>query len=119
MKIQAKGCAQGGIFRMEPDLGTAERNTLGPDYRFTQQQPDGPHCITHSAGLFSAYDSPELSTLISNTATQSNRRVESGGRVGFVVGEDAVEGGWTHSGLAKRRSSGSVGSGGCGRPPQG
>lgn len=60
-----------------------------------EQQPDGPLCITHVDGAFSAYDSPELATLISNTATQSNWRVESGGRVGFVVGEDAVEGGCT------------------------
>jgi hypothetical protein len=93
MKIQAKDCAQGGLFQMEPEPGTVERNTLGADYRFTEQRPDGPLCITHTAGLFSAYDSPELATLISNTARQSNWQVESGGRVGFVVGEDAVEGG--------------------------
>jgi hypothetical protein len=30
-----------------------------------------------------------------NTATQSTWRVDSGGRIGFVVGEDAVEGGCT------------------------
>jgi len=93
MKIQAKDCAQGGLFQMEPEPGTTEVNTLGPDYRFTKQQPDGKLCITHVDGLFSAYDSPELATLASHTATQSTWRVDSGGRVGFVVGEDAVEGG--------------------------
>jgi hypothetical protein len=93
MKIQAKNCAQGGLFQMEPEPGVAERNTLGADYRFTQQRPDGPLCITHVDGRFSAYDSPELATLASNSATHSRWRVSSGGRIGFVVGEDAVEGG--------------------------
>jgi hypothetical protein len=93
MKIQAKNCAQGGLFQMEPEPGVRERNTLGPDYRFTQQRPDGPLCITHVDGRFSAYDSPELAGLAENTAKQSTWRVQSGGRVGFVVGEDAVEGG--------------------------
>ena len=97
MKIQAQDCPQGGVFQMEPEPVITEANTLGADYRFTQQQPDGPLCITHVEGLFSAYDSPELATLISNTATQSNWRVQSGGRVGFAVGEDAVEGGCSPS----------------------
>jgi len=94
IKITAKDCAQGGLFQMEPEPGTTERNTLGPDYRYTQQQqPSGRLCITHVSGRFSAYDSPELATLASHTATQSTWRVQSGGRIGFVVGEDAVEGG--------------------------
>ncbi|MGH3318325.1 MAG: hypothetical protein ACRDO0_19445 [Nocardioidaceae bacterium] len=83
----------GGLYQMEPEPGVAERNTLGADYRFTQQRPDGPLCTTHVGGRFSAYDSPELATLASNSATQSRWRVASGGRIGFVVGEDAVEGG--------------------------
>ena len=93
MKIQAKDCAQGGLFQMEPEPGVVETNTLGADYRYLQQTPEGRLCITHVAGLFSAYDSPELATLISNTATQASWDVQAGGRVGFVVGEDAVEGG--------------------------
>ena len=94
IKITAKDCAQGGLFQMEPEPGTNERNTLGPDYRYTQQQqPSGRLCITHVSGRFSAYDSPELATLASHTATQSTWRVQAGGRIGFVVGEDAVEGG--------------------------
>jgi hypothetical protein len=93
MKIQAKDCAQGGIFQMEPEPGTVEVNTLGPDYRYTQVGPEGRLCGTHVGGLFSFYDSPELATLVSNTPTQATWDVQSGGRVGFVVGEDAVEGG--------------------------
>jgi len=93
MKIQAKDCAQGGLFQMEPEPGLTERNMLGPDYRYTEQRPSGPLCITHVSGRFSAYDSPELADLVSNTDSQSDWRVQSGGRIGFVVGEDAVEGG--------------------------
>ena len=62
MKIQAKDCAQGGLFQMEPEPSTVEVNTLGPDYRYLQQTPEGRLCITHVDGLFSAYDSPELAT---------------------------------------------------------
>jgi hypothetical protein len=93
MKIQAKDCAQGGLFQMEPEPGVVETNTLGPDYRYLQQTPEGRLCITHVDGLFSAYDSPELATLLTNTPTQADWQVQAGGRVGFVVGEDAVEGG--------------------------
>jgi hypothetical protein len=100
MKIQAKDCAQGGLFQMEPEPGTVEVNTLGPDYRYLQQTPEGRLCITHVDGLFSAYDSPELATLLSNTATQARWQVQAGGRVGFVVGEDAVEGGCSPQAVA-------------------
>jgi hypothetical protein len=95
MKVQAKDCAQGGLFQLEPEPATIEVNTLGPDYRYLEQTPEGRLCITHVRGLFSAYDSPELATLLSNTATQARWQVQSGGRIGFVVGEDAVEGGCT------------------------
>ena len=50
-------------------------------------------CITDVNGRFSAYDSPELATLLSKTARQSRWRVESGGRIGMDLGEDAVEDG--------------------------
>ena len=93
MKVQAKNCPQGGLFQLEPEPGTRERNSLGPDYRFTRTQPGGPLCVTHVNGRFSAYDSPELASLLANTARRSTWRVASGGRVGFVVGEDAAEGG--------------------------
>jgi hypothetical protein len=93
MKVQAKNCPQGGLFQLEPEPGTRERNSLGRDYRFTRTQPGGPLCVTHVSGRFSAYDSPELASLLANTARRSTWRVASGGRVGFVVGEDAAEGG--------------------------
>jgi hypothetical protein len=92
MKIQAKDCQQGGLFQMEPEPGTTETNTLGPGFRYTQQPP-GEERLCFTNGRFSGYDSPELATLVSNTATTARWRVQSGGRIGMVIGEDAVEGG--------------------------
>lgn len=62
MKIQAKGCPQGGLFQMEPEPGITETNTLGPDFTHEAGTPgqDGPLCFTN--GRFSGYDSPELAT---------------------------------------------------------
>ena len=39
MKIQAKDSQQGGLFQMEPEPGTMERDTLGPDFTYTSQPP--------------------------------------------------------------------------------
>jgi hypothetical protein len=39
MKIQAKDCHHGGLFQMEPELGTSETNTLGADFIYTGQPP--------------------------------------------------------------------------------
>ena len=92
MKIQAKDCQQGGLFQMEPEPGIRETNTLGPGFRYTQQPPDEERlCFTN--GRFSGYDSPEFATLVSNTASTAVWDVQAGGRIGMVIGEDAVEGG--------------------------
>jgi hypothetical protein len=92
MKIQAKDCHQGGLFQMEPEPGTVEVNTLATGWRYTGVAAGtGRLCITN--GRISAYDSPELATLLGFTAQQARWRVLSGGRVGFVIGEDAIEGG--------------------------
>ena len=94
MKIQAKNCAQGGLFQMEPEPGTTFTHRLGPDFTYTRAGPEGRLCISN--GDFSAYESPELATRLapaSGAGTSSRWQVASGGRMGFVVGEDAVEGG--------------------------
>lgn len=92
MKIQAKNCAQGGLFQMEPQPGTTETNTLGPDFRYTTVPPGQTRlCFTNDR--FSGYDSPQAATLVRNTAKIATWRVAAGGRIGMVVGEDAVEGG--------------------------
>lgn len=95
MKIQAKDCPQGGLFQMEPEPGTRERNTLGPGFTYENGTPgqDGPLCFAN--GRFPGYDSPEVATLIDNTAKVATWRVAAGGRIGMVIGEDAVEGGCT------------------------
>ncbi len=145
MKIQAKDCAQGGIFQMEPQRGdqTATRvvHTLArsatpgltpfyfdnPNFRARIGQFLGSQCTSVETGppsqfcvqvaarvnigndlsaKFVARDSAQVATRIPqplcNTATpltpsarhcggQSIWDVASGGRMGFVTGEDAVE----------------------------
>ena len=145
MKLQAKDCAQGGIFQMEPqrsDGGTtrvthtlAQSATPGltpfyfdnPSFRSRIGQflgsgctsvvtgPPGQFCVQVAArvnianGLspkFVARDSAQVATRVPqpacNTATPLNPSarhcggvsvwdVASGGRMGFVTGEDATE----------------------------
>jgi hypothetical protein len=94
MKIQAKDCQQGGLFQMEPEPGTRERNTLGAGFSYTSQPP-GEERLCFTNGRFAGYDSPELATLLSRSADNKSAtwRVSAGGRIGMVIGEDAVEGG--------------------------
>ena len=92
MKIQAKDCHQGGLFQMEPEPGTVEVNTLGAGWRYMGVAP-GSSRLCISNGRISAYDSPELATLMGFTDQQARWRVASGGRIGFVIGEDAIQGG--------------------------
>jgi hypothetical protein len=92
MKIQAKDCQQGGLFQMEPEPGVRERNTLGPDFTYTVQPP-GEERLCFTNGRFAGYDSPEFATLVSHTEKVATWRVTAGGRIGMVIGEDALEGG--------------------------
>lgn len=145
MKIQAKDCAQGGIFQMEPErsdlkktrivhtLATSTTKGLTPFYfdnpRFrarigqflgsgctsVKTGPAGQFCVKVSARVnigndlspkFVARDSAQVADRVPqptcNTATpltptvghcggKSVWDVASGGRMGFVTGEDAVE----------------------------
>ncbi len=145
MKIQAKDCAQGGIFQMEPERsdGTATRivhrlataSTAGstpfyfdnPNFRARIGQFLGSACTSVTTGppsqfcvqvaarvniansvspRFVARDSAQVATRVAqptcNTATPLDPSVRhcgamsvwdvaSGGRMGFVTGEDAVE----------------------------
>lgn len=93
MKIQAKNCPQGGIFQMEPEPGTRERNTLGPGFTYEAGTPGQATSLCFTNGRFAGYDSPELATLISSTAKVATWQVPAGGRVGGVLGEDAIENG--------------------------
>ncbi len=90
MKIQAKDCDQGGLFQMEPEPTTVERNRLASEYRyFARDTLSGRLFFTN--GIVLGYDSPETASLIeaesgANTAVWT---VADGGRIGMVVGEDA------------------------------
>jgi hypothetical protein len=130
MKIQAKDCAQGGIFQMEParsdGTATVVTHTLAtsttpgltpfyfdnPNFRArigqflgstctsVQTGPPGQFCVQVSArvnianGLsskFVARDSTQVATRLTQTGRVTSYSVTSGGRMGFVTGEDAVE----------------------------
>ena len=94
MKIQAKNCAQGGLFQMEAEPGTTMTHQLGADFTYNGPSGTGRLCITN--GAFPAYESPQAATRIApadGLGTTSTWQVSSGGRMGFVVGEDAQQGG--------------------------
>lgn len=93
LKIQAKDCQEGGLFQHEPEPGLSYEHVLGAGFTYEPGTPgqDGPLCFTN--GILPGYDSPELATLVSSTATTATWSVPAGGRMGMVVGEDAVEGG--------------------------
>jgi len=95
MKIQAKDCAQGGIFQMEPETEPAQNvtvtHTLAPGMFFFKNPYANNKVNLGNATMFRAKDSPQLATLLLQTETQSVWSVASGGRLGGVLGEDAVE----------------------------
>jgi hypothetical protein len=94
MKIQAKNCSMGGLFQMEAEPGTTFTHQLGADFSYNGPAGTGRLCFTN--GDFASYESPELATRTApadGLGTTSTWQVSSGGRMGYVVGEDAVEGG--------------------------
>lgn len=96
LKIQAKDCQEGGIFQHEPEPGLVYEHVLGAGFRYNGPPGDGSLCFTN--GTFPGYDSPEVATRLTpqnGQGTTSRWRVEAGGRMGMVVGEDAVENGCT------------------------
>ena len=96
MKIQAKDCHQGGLFQMEPEPGTTFTHTLGvPNYTRVSPLAASRLCFQTPQGGWTGYDSPELAVLDGFTAKTSDWTVQSGGRLGMVIGEDAEEGGCT------------------------
>ena len=92
VKIQAKDCAQGGLFQMEVEPGVRQINTLGPDFAYTGQ-PTGEERLCFTNGAFAGYDSPQAAELLGRTEQEAEWAVQSGGRIGMVIGEDAEEGG--------------------------
>jgi len=102
-KIQAKDGAQGGVFQMESEFGAPVEftHTLGAGlFYFVNQYTgkvnfgDGKDPVTSGAGahqMLLGKDSPQVATKTLQTGTVTKWVVQSGGRLGGVLGEDAIE----------------------------
>ncbi len=103
LKIQAKDGAQGGIFQMEPEFAAPVElvHTLGPGlFYFVNQYTgkinfgNGLDAVTSGPDahqMLLGKDSPQVATKTSQDATVTKWTVTSGGRMGGVLGEDAIE----------------------------
>jgi hypothetical protein len=106
LKIQAKDGAQGGIFQMEPEFaGPVElTHTLGAGLFYFENPYTGK--INFGTGvnavtprqdpvnyhqMLLGKDSPQVATKTFQSATVTKWLVQSGGRMGGVLGEDAIE----------------------------
>jgi hypothetical protein len=102
-KIQAKDGAQGGIFQMETEFsGPVELvHTLAPGIFYFLNSftgkinfGNGINAVTSGTGshqMLLGKDSPQVATKTLQTATVTKWIVQPGGRVGGVLGEDAIE----------------------------
>ena len=103
LKVQAKDAPQGGIFQMEPEFGgnVVIKHVLGPTLfyfvnPFTGKVNfgNGVDAVATGAGahqMLLGKDSPQVATKLEQTGTTTRWSVASGGRMGGVLGEDAVE----------------------------
>lgn len=103
LKVQAKDGAQGGIFQMETEFAqpVTFTHTLGAGlFYFTNPYTgkinfgDSTPAVTSGSGahqMLLGKDSPQVATKTSQTATTTTWTVQPGGRLGGVLGEDAVE----------------------------
>ncbi|MFW3170435.1 hypothetical protein [Geodermatophilus sp. CPCC 206100] len=99
LKVQAKDAPQGGIFQMEQEFGGPVEyvHTLGPTLfyfvnEFTGKVNFGDGLAgdaTHQMLL--GKDSPQVATKLYQDGTTTRWSVASGGRMGGVLGEDAIE----------------------------
>lgn len=105
-KIQAKDGAQGGIFQMEPEFAQPVEvvHTLGPGlFYFVNQYTgkinfgNGVDAVTPAQSatgfhqMLLGKDSPQVATKTFQSGTVTKWLVTSGGRLGGVLGEDAIE----------------------------
>ncbi|NHC44543.1 hypothetical protein G9H72_04635 [Motilibacter sp. K478] len=92
MKVQAKDCATGGIFQMEPEGAgnVLVTHTLAAGMYYYVNPFTGKINVGNGTD-FRGKDSPQVATKLSQTDTVSTWSVASGGRMGGVLGEDAVE----------------------------
>src|SRR4051794_8524413 len=98
-KIQAKDAPQGGVFQMEQEFGVPVTyvHTLGAGlfyfvnaYTGKVNFGDG---VSGDAGhqMLLGKDSPQVATKTYQDGTTTRWTVQSGGRLGGVLGEDAIE----------------------------
>jgi hypothetical protein len=98
-KVQAKDAPQGGIFQMEQEFGAPVEfvHTLGAGvFYFVNAYTGKVNFGNGVAGdathqMLLGKDSPQVATRLQQTATVSRWSVTSGGRMGGVLGEDAIE----------------------------
>lgn len=103
LKVQAKDGAQGGIFQMEPEFAAPVEivHTLGPGLFYFVNEftgkinfGNGTNAVASGAGahqMLLGKDSPQVATKSFQSATVTRWIVQSGGRMGGVLGEDAIE----------------------------
>jgi hypothetical protein len=92
VKIQAKDCATGGIFQQEVEAGTTVRatHTLAANMYYFVNPYTGK--VNFGDGSdFRGKDSPQVATKVSQSDRVTVWDIASGGRMGQVLGEDAVE----------------------------
>ncbi|WP_460603386.1 hypothetical protein [Jatrophihabitans fulvus] len=102
-KVQAKDAPAGGIFQMEPEFATPVSIThvLGAGlfyfvnpYTNKINFGDGKDPVTSGPGahqMLLGKDSPQVATKTYQDGTTTRWTVQSGGRMGGVLGEDAIE----------------------------
>ncbi|WP_434384310.1 hypothetical protein [Melittangium boletus] len=95
MRIQAKDCAQGGIFQMEPEneqgAATTFIHTLAAPGVFYFVNPYTSKMNFGNSDMIRGKDSPQVATKLAQSEYETTWSVASGGRMGGVLGEDAVE----------------------------
>jgi hypothetical protein len=90
MKLQLKDCANGGIFQMESETQVDVTHTLAAGIFYFTNPSTGKINFGNGEELIGK-DSPMVAAKLSQGPTTSTWRVEAGGRMGMVLGEDAVE----------------------------
>jgi hypothetical protein len=99
LKVQAKDAPQGGIFQMEPEFGTDVEitHTLGPTLFYFVNPFTGKINFGNGVGPDSTHqmllgkDSPQVAVKTYQDGAVTKWLVTSGGRMGGVLGEDAIE----------------------------
>jgi hypothetical protein len=99
LKVQAKDAPQGGIFQMEQEFGAPVEyvHTLGAGLFYFVNEYTGKINFGNGVSgdathqMLLGKDSPQVATKLYQDGTTTRWSVASGGRMGGVLGEDAIE----------------------------